>query len=73
MHAHTARARCLTHGKLPTLLLTEGIVNLLIVMPNVHAERPAFWREKASGMYGGLSYSTAQGAAEFIYLIIQVR
>ncbi len=41
-------------------------------MPNVHAQRPAMWRERASGMYGGLAYSTAQGAAELVYVIVQV-
>lgn len=58
-------------GSLYASTIFMGIVNALTVQAVVAADRPAFYRERSSGLYGTLAYTMAQGMAELPYLIVQ--
>ncbi|KAG2454171.1 hypothetical protein HYH02_001206 [Chlamydomonas schloesseri] len=45
--------------------------NMLLVMPVVAADRAVYYREKASGMYGGAVFAAAQAIAEMPFLFVQ--
>ncbi|GFR39612.1 hypothetical protein Agub_g74 [Astrephomene gubernaculifera] len=44
---------------------------MMMVMPAAASERPVFYRERASGMYGGAVFAAAQGMAELPFLFVQ--
>ncbi|KXZ55191.1 hypothetical protein GPECTOR_3g336 [Gonium pectorale] len=58
-------------GVLFSALLYAPLVNMMVVMPVVSAERNIFYREKASGMYRPAVFAAAQGLAEMPFLVVQ--
>ncbi|GIL92366.1 hypothetical protein Vretifemale_19890 [Volvox reticuliferus] len=47
------------------------MTNLMMVMPQVMAERAVFYREKASGMYRPAVFAAAQGLAEMPFVFLE--
>jgi ABC-type multidrug transport system permease subunit len=58
-------------GLLFSMAVFVGMFNANNVLPLLFSERPVYYRERAAGMYGPLSYSTATGVAELPYLLVQ--
>lgn len=58
-------------GVLYASVLFLGVNNSSSVQPIVSVERTVFYRERAAGMYGPLSYACAQALIELPYIFVQ--
>ena len=58
-------------GLLFSMAVFMGMFNANNVLPLLFNERPVYYRERAAGMYGPLSYSAATGVVELPYLLVQ--
>ncbi|KAK8936591.1 Pleiotropic drug resistance protein 3 [Platanthera zijinensis] len=58
-------------GSMYAAVLFIGVSNSSSVQPVVSVERTVFYRERAAGMYSGLSYAFGQVAIEIPYVLVQ--
>lgn len=62
---------CLAWLRLVWASIYTHTLSTLQVMPVVAADRAVYYREKASGMYGGAVFAAAQAIAELPFLFMQ--